>query len=476
MVIIYCLPILIALGLLLNSYYSRVVEIGDVIFSVHQSTLSDPGSNLPKVYEQLNSESEFAELVTYFQRWRPMSNSAIKTNENIQVNNSSENVNNVSDPLLKNSNNRNSLDVIQTQLQSIWLSKSLMVLSFTLLPFLLMSLKLAFSTKLILSTKQRTTVAAEGFFMKFMISCIMAICWIYILNPNGRGAGTMQSYLIMVDLFREETLPLYLRTIRIEPIVAGLLGWYLHSLGYIFTKLTHHDVASAEVYSHLFKKFLLVYGIAIVLPATHLFPDDKVSLVVFLLGFFPLAAFSLLKEQVSKFTNSQQKDGYLSILPGISRWQILRLEEEGIDTMAELAAFDRRIITVMIPSIAQVVDYWVDIAQLYVIVGHDNYLIIKQRCTTASGFIKLSNETDFAVFIRENKLGDCGEVADNLLRTFTVSSLPSAERFFTSPVNAQEDSPQSTSAKPVPTNPMSAKPMPTEPMPTEPMEATIESV
>jgi len=468
-VILYCLPILIALGLLLNSYYSRVVEIGDVIFSVQQSTLSDPKSNLPKVYEQLNSESEFAELVTYFQRWRPMTNPALQANENIQANNSPENANNVTEPLVKNNNN--SLEIIQTQLQSIWLSKSLMVLSFTLLPFLLMSLKLAFSTKITLSTKQRTTVAAEGFFMKFMISCIMAICWIYILNPNGRGAGTMQSYLIMVDLFREETLPLYLRTIRIEPIVAGLLGWYLHSLGYVFTKLTHHDVASAEVYSHLFKKFLLVYGIAIVLPATHLFPDDKVSLVVFLLGFFPLAAFSLLKEQVSKFTNSQQKDGYLSILPGISRWQILRLEEEGIDTMAELASFERRTITVMIPSIAQVVDYWVDIAQLYVIVGHDNYLIIKQRCTTASGFIKLSNETDFAVFIRENKLGDCGEIADNLLRTFTVSSLPSAEHFYTSAVNAQEDSPQSTSAKPVPTNPMSAKPIPTESM-----EASIESV
>ena len=81
------------------------------------------------------------------------------------------------------------------------------------------------------------------------------------------------------------------------------------------------------------------------------FTAEKVSLVVFMLGFFPLIAFSFIKEQAAKLTNSKIKGGDLSILPGISRWQILRLEEEGIDTMAELAAIDKLTIVGTIPQI-----------------------------------------------------------------------------------------------------------------------------
>ncbi|NQY65718.1 MAG: hypothetical protein HRT38_18875 [Alteromonadaceae bacterium] len=130
---------------------------------------------------------------------------------------------------------------------------------------------------------------------------------------------------------------------------------------------------------------------------------------------------------MNKLSNSKKIGGELSVLPGIARWQILRLEEEGIDTMAELAAIESKS-DIMIPCIAQIVAYWVNIAQLYVIVGHENYLVLNERCSTASGFIKLSVDPEFVAFIAESKLGNCDEIAQNLINTFTISSFSVAEK------------------------------------------------
>ena len=131
-----------------------------------------------------------------------------------------------------------------------------------------------------------------------------------------------------------------------------------------------------------------------------------------------MIAFSFIKEQAAKLTNSKIKGGDLSILPGISRWQILRLEEEGIDTMAELAAIDKLTIVGTIPQIGRIIGYWIDIARLYVIVGHDHYIVMNGRCVTASGFIKQSEQTDFVEYIKENNLGNCAEIVFGIKRTF----------------------------------------------------------
>ncbi|NQY62620.1 MAG: hypothetical protein HRT38_02665 [Alteromonadaceae bacterium] len=411
--LLYCLPVLIALTLLLNSYHSRVGKVGDMIFVVQQSVFKLPplSKEDEQKQETLDSEIGINKLLIYFQRTRQILTSPGTSNKQQVFEFNKQPDVEAQTPAVQQAR-------IKNQLHKIWLFNSTVVFSFTLLPFLLMAIKLAFSEQLPLTQQERSRVAANDFFMKLMLGCIIATCWIYILNPQGRGAGTMESYLDGVDLYRKETLPIYLQSLKIEPIVSGLLGWYLHALSYIFTKITRHDVASSLVFSHLFKKFLLVYGIALILPPTNVIPAEKVSLVVFMLGFFPLIAFSFMKEQIGKFTNSQIKGGDLSILPGISRYQILRLEEEGIDTMAELAAADRQSIAATIPQMSRIVGYWIDIARLYVIVGHEHYIVINGRCVTASGFIKLSVEADFVAFIKEKKLGNCDEIVSGIKSTF----------------------------------------------------------
>lgn len=425
--VLYCLPVFIALGLLLNSYHNRVIDIGDVIFFVQQSTLKMDSGVEAQLHDELGDDNGINNLVIYFHRQRLIASQiGIETDENL----SNDNIGISGENQQRNSgvqSQQNERVKIGQQLDRVWLFNSMIVLSFTLLPFLVMSLKLTFSKQLPLTEQQRTLIAVEGFFMKFMLSCIIAICWIYIINPKGRGLGAMESYLDVVDFYRKESLPLYLRNVEKAPIIAGILGWYLHALGYILTKFTRHDVASTQVYTHLFKKFLLVYGISIILPSTQVFPEEKIGFVLFLLGFFPLAAFNFMKEQMNKLSNSNNTGGDLSILPGISRWQILRLEEEGIDTMAELASVDRKLV-IMIPGIAQIVDYWINIAQLYMVVGHKNYLVLNERCNTASGFIKLSVEAEFIEFITESKLGNCDEIAQNLIKTFSISSFSVSEK------------------------------------------------
>ena len=426
---LYCLPVLIALGLLLNSYYNRVGKVGDIIYAVQQSAFNlvslSPEDERKKA--ELDNDIGINKLFTYFRRTRQiLASPGITEKPAILGSNKESNKESNKGQVVDISNQANlnaqspevQQGVIKKQLHKIWLFNSTVVFSFTLLPFLLMSMTLAFSEELPLTQQQRSAVAAKDFFMKFMLGCIIATCWIYILNPQGRGAGTMESYLDSVDLYRKETLPIYLQSLKIEPIVSGLLGWYLHSLSYIFAKITRHDVASSLVFSHLFKKCLLVYGIALILPPTNVISAEKVSLVVFLLGFFPLIAFSFIKEQAAKLTNSKIKGGDLSILPGISRWQILRLEEEGIDTMAELAAIDKKTIAATIPQIARIVGYWIDIARLYVIVGHDHYIVMNGRCVTASGFIKQSEKADFVAFITEENLGNCEEIVFGIKSTF----------------------------------------------------------
>ncbi len=407
-ILLYCAPILLALCIILNDYHNRVLSVEALIASIYQAVL------FPSEQEQVNVSSldekspELRELITFL-------TNTPKPIKSQNVNGQATTSKQMRSTIIKDNS-------INENLMHIWLSNSMIVLAMTLLPFLLMSLSLATATQLKLTKQQKFEIAKESIVIKFLLGCIIAVAWIYILNPRGRGAGTIESYLISIDLFKSETLPLYLKSNRLEPIIAAFLGWYLHALSYLFTKLIHQDVASSHVYNHLFKKFLFVYGIAIILPPIDLIPEDKVSLVLFLLGFFPLAAYSLMKEQLSKWAGSQRQEGYLTILPGISRWQVLRLEEEGIDTMSDLAAADKAKIIKTIPSLAKIINYWVEIAQLYVIVGHENYMNLKKRCNTSTSFVKQSSEPEFKQFILDNNLGNAEEIAYNLCSNFSIKN------------------------------------------------------
>ena len=188
----------------------------------------------------------------------------------------------------------------------------------------------------------------------------------------------------------------------------------------------------------MFKKFLFTYSIALIIPSVEIAPTaapyiqtgQGQSILMFFIGYFPLAAFSMLKEQALKLGGNIKADtGYLTELPGISRWQVLRLEEEGIDSMAALAYVEQQRLRDGLLSMATVLDLWIDMAQLYVVVGHDAYQKLKHRCQSASGLIRkvAGKDAEFSQFVLEQEIGDAEEISHLLQRTFADKLIAYAE-------------------------------------------------
>lgn len=86
--VLYCLPVFIALGLLLNSYHNRVIDIGDVIFFVQQSTLKMDSGVEAQLHDELGDDNGINNLVIYFHRQRLIASQiGIETDENLSNDN-----------------------------------------------------------------------------------------------------------------------------------------------------------------------------------------------------------------------------------------------------------------------------------------------------------------------------------------------------------------------------------------------------
>ncbi len=68
---------------------------------------------------------------------------------------------------------------------------------------------------------------------------------------------------------------------------------------------------------------------------------------------------------------------------------------------------------------AKLTKFWVDIAQLYTIVGHDGYENLKGHCLTASEFIIKSKDPVFAESVSGIEgVSESGEISRLLINTF----------------------------------------------------------
>ena len=405
----YCLPALLALSLVLYNYYDRTQQVTDTILLYKQKVETNTSG---KSLLEDASSAEFSETIKRLVRYL----------ESYVV----ENNNNLSDEIKIDEINK---ETISNNLNKVWKSNAMFIVTLVLLPYILFGSRLAFSDRIKLSIDERKKTTVSNWWMKFIVACVMAIGWLYVLNPTGRGESTIVQYLINVDLTQENSLPLYILSDGMVPVVAGFLGWYLYLLTYFFSKLVHHDVVSSRVYGLMFKKFLFTYGIALIIPSVDVASSASnivqqgagQSVLMFFVGYFPMAAFSLLKERGLKMGGDVKSEkGYLSELPGISRWQVLRLEEEGVDNMAALAYASQKSLHEGLLSMSTMVNLWVDIAQLYVTVGHEAYQKILPRCMSASGFVKKVNDgdVDFIEFVKEKDIGCAKEISHLIERTF----------------------------------------------------------
>ncbi len=127
----------------------------------------------------------------------------------------------------------------------------------------------------------------------------MAYGWLYVLNPFGQGASALLNYVKDVDVISGDTLPIYfdISSSKAPYVIVGFVGWYLNTIGYIVFRFYKIDVMSTRIYAVLFRRFLFVMGVALVLRAA----GAKESLVLILLiAMSPLSAVAMLADFGSK--------------------------------------------------------------------------------------------------------------------------------------------------------------------------------
>ena len=401
--LVYCLPPLLTLTVILYSYRERttlaavrLAEIAQHVYVADHQDTSGPqaeGSGDGEALRAILNDKDGAEILDQVHRYFTVQKSL-----------------NVAQPEVSD---------IQPVLDRIWARNATIVSIMTLLPFVLLGHRLAFHAQLTLTDKQRVSYASRNWGMKFLVAFVIGTGWMYVVNPLGRGTTTAQEFLISRNLLASSSVPIFISTKSVVHTVAGFLGWYLYLMTYFFRKLYYNDVVSGRVYRFLFGKFLFTFGIALVATSAL---GDQATIALFLIGYFPLEAFSLLKEYGVKATDSEgAKGSALANLPGISRWQILRLEEEGIDSLSALAVAVRGELETSLPLLWKpLIGMWMDISRLTTVVGHEAYENLKPICRTASDFVAHVDDDEFLTELKAAGINNVREITRLLSEEFGV--------------------------------------------------------
>lgn len=298
-------------------------------------------------------------------------------------------------------------------------SEYIFVVALSLLPFVVLGGGIAFKKRKQESYKDMLKLAWKGTLIKFIVAFVIALGWVYVFNPFGQGATAVYEFVLSEDIISTDTLPFYIDyKAQMKHTVAGFLGWYLHLLGYFFFRAFKGDVSSMNLYRKLFVKFLFVFGIALVISAV---ATKEALIILFFIGFFPLSGISILKEfSLKSFSGDVEKKVSLSIIPGISRWQIIRLDEEEIDSVSTLASTNPETLKEVIPESTikhKKLGDWIEMAKLISVLGPVKYDLVKEFSLTAKHFIKMSGDDTFKEKVKNKCNIDNTEEIAELLKT-----------------------------------------------------------
>jgi len=387
LLIFYCSPGIVALALILPGYYQRVESVSAKI--TERAVAVNTGQIDAAYLETSYVPEKEKRLIQYFLRSRTDGDLAAVIQQ------------------------------VEGKTRKIFIEFSLIVTVMTLLPFFFLGMKVAFRfNRKDIQFIDRIYSVTGDWWIKLLFACTIATGWLYAINSEGRGGTTLSEYINTQDIFTDTTLPGFIQTGNIPFVIAGFLGWYLNLVSYFISKLYYDDVYGTRVYRFLMGKLLFVYGIALVLSSLGL---EQGKVAIFLIGYFPLSALTILKEfGIKAMQGGDQDKGALIDLPSISRNQILRLHEEGIDNINALASYPRIAeLKKYQYAIAPMVDYWVDVARLYSIVGPERASKLKEYCSTASEFLRIYKTPQF-----RKTLDGCGvknpdETARLLLETYS---------------------------------------------------------
>ncbi|MBN1205587.1 MAG: hypothetical protein JXB05_11775 [Myxococcaceae bacterium] len=276
-------------------------------------------------------------------------------------------------------------------------------LCLTLLPSSLLGAGFAFRRKWTRPFLQQARLALQDWGIKFLVHAVMAFGIIYFFNPFGQGASTVYGLLKYRDLFSKDSLPIYLdATAPVRPVLVGFLGWYMHLLGYFAFRLYRMDVVSTRIYGIVFRHLIFVMGLSVSLTLTG---SNQLLFLMFLVGYLPLSAMGLLKQVLlSQIPRDGDEELSLLVLPNITRFEVLRLEEEGVDNVSALLTADLDRLKAAVPMNAGLLELWHGAASLICVVGIAKYREMRELCLTGAEFVRRVQEPGFRELL-QSKVG-----------------------------------------------------------------------
>ncbi|HKU76820.1 MAG TPA: hypothetical protein VJR02_23115 [Pyrinomonadaceae bacterium] len=331
---------------------------------------------------------------------------------------------------------------IQSNFFTAWSANSAMIAILTLFPFSILGVGLArkyysvskssrvlgqaFSTEEKAEHLRYRLLAFKDFILKTMVAFVIAFGWLYIFNPHGQAASAINDWLGNTNVMANDTTPNFFnfKDSSLKHGLTAVFGWYLYLLGYFFYRFYKSDVLGTRVYNVLFKKFLFVVGVAFIMSSVGANSNESL-LLIFLIGFFPLSAVTLLTEFGNKRLSVGEDQTSLSILPGMSTWQILRLEEEGIDSLSTLANANAATLKVGVSSEVispEMLDTWIDQSRLITVIGTRRWTELNGICEGASEFVKKQhlNDPAFINKLAEKSIFNADEIAATLRKNFKI--------------------------------------------------------
>ena len=405
----YCSPCLIGLVLVILPYFLRVIDVQRMVAIQVCSELKNPPST-----PQTTSASQLQRSVGVIRAygWTDCDNANSAFN-----------------------GKPTAWRYIKGYFLTPWATNSATIVALTLFPFGILGVGVALKYHRLSDASERENtylklrrIAFKDFILKAVIGFVIAFGFLYIFNPHGQAASAINDWLQNVDILSSSnTAPNFFnfKDSSMKHALAALFGLYLYLVGYFSYRFYKSDVLGTKVYNVLFKKFLFVIGVAFIISSIGATSNESL-LLVFLIGFFPLSAVTLLTEFGNKRLSMGEDQTSLSILHGVSTWQILRLEEEGIDSISALANADAKALETSISNeviTPTMLDMWIDQARLIAVIGTKRWTELNGICERASEFVNKESRKDpvFMAKLAEKSVFNADEISKTLQRSFGIT-------------------------------------------------------
>lgn len=302
------------------------------------------------------------------------------------------------------------------------------IIFMTILPFLILGVCLSWNEEQYHHSQELEghntgtvvdVLASRGSGMRFILAFLVAYSASLHVCPDGRAASTVKDFISFFKATADTTYAQFLhpQNSEIAPVLAGLLGWYVHLLTTFFYRAARRDVVSTSILTLMVQRFFLVLGLSMAVRLTLVGATGQFTgavVLLFIAGVFPTSAVRLLTTFLNKNLPSVDEPAPLSELEVIPFNKVSRLAEEGIYDVIDLTSVDLHRLSMLTIIPVNDLERWVDRARLAKVLGARAYARLRPHCATASYLCEKVNDEGFRARLAELDFHRLDEIARQL--------------------------------------------------------------